>query len=210
MLGATTEFSKWEGITFDPTRSVLYTAMSENRYGMEDNQRKGEDNNRYDVGGPNHVRVEYNPCGCVYTMEVDESYQITTMYGLLCGIPDVNNTNDDNSCIIDGIANPDNVAYISGHDGLLIGEDTGSGHQNDVVWYYDLKTGEMTRMFSTPYGSETTSPYWYGDINGHSYIVTVIQHPYSESNEHRLNDPESTGEEGWVGYFGPFPAVAEA
>ncbi len=31
LLGATVEFSKWEGITFDPTRNVLYTAMSDVR-----------------------------------------------------------------------------------------------------------------------------------------------------------------------------------
>ena len=28
-LGATTEFSKWEGITFSPSKSKLYTAMTE-------------------------------------------------------------------------------------------------------------------------------------------------------------------------------------
>jgi hypothetical protein len=34
-LGATTEFSKWEGITFDPETNKLYTAISVVREGME-------------------------------------------------------------------------------------------------------------------------------------------------------------------------------
>ena len=31
--GATTEFSKWEGITYDPKRNMLYTSMSAVRRG---------------------------------------------------------------------------------------------------------------------------------------------------------------------------------
>lgn len=62
---------------------------------------------------------------------------------------------------------------------LIIGEDT-SEHQNDVIWSYDLNTKALTRIFTTPYGSETTSPYWYGDVNGHAYLTATVQHPYGE------------------------------
>lgn len=31
-LGATTEFSKWEGLTFSPSRSKIYTAMTESEW----------------------------------------------------------------------------------------------------------------------------------------------------------------------------------
>jgi hypothetical protein len=34
---------RWEGITFDPTRNSLFTAMSAIREGMEDNKDGGED-----------------------------------------------------------------------------------------------------------------------------------------------------------------------
>lgn len=64
MLGATTEFSKMEGLTWDFTRSKLYVAMSEVRHGMEDNANEGEPSNENDLGGPNHIQVEYNECGC--------------------------------------------------------------------------------------------------------------------------------------------------
>lgn len=64
MMGATTEFSKMEGITWDFKRSKLYVAMSEVRRGMEDNAEKGEPTTEHDLGGPNHIKVEYNECGC--------------------------------------------------------------------------------------------------------------------------------------------------
>jgi hypothetical protein len=40
---------------------------------------------------------------------------------------------------------------------LPAGEDT-SDHQNDVVWLYDMATAGLTRVFTTPYGAETTGP----------------------------------------------------
>ena len=98
-LGATTEFSKWEGLVYSPKRNTIYTSMSEIRRGMEDNKKSGEDNNEYDLGGPNSIKLDYNPCGCVYTMEVDEDYNIVSMSALICG------TYQDNAlnfCELDG------------------------------------------------------------------------------------------------------------
>ena len=111
-----------------------------------------------------------------------------------------------NTCDIDGIANPDNITYIPGYNTLIIGEDTGSGHQNDVIWSMNLGDGSLTRIFSTPYGSETTSPYWYSDVNGHGYLMAVVQHPYGESDEDKLSDAADA--RAYVGYIGPFPAMA--
>lgn len=90
----------------------------------------------------------------------------TTMSALLCGNT-VTNTDENNFCDKEAISSPDNVTYVLGHDGLVIGEDT-DGHQNDVLWYYDMTVSPptLTRFLSTPYGSETTSPYWYPNING--------------------------------------------
>jgi hypothetical protein len=66
LMGATTEFRKEEGITFDRDRKVLYVAMSEVTRGMEDFQKDGEAKDKYDKGGFNHVRLPYNKTGCVY------------------------------------------------------------------------------------------------------------------------------------------------
>lgn len=103
------------------------------------------------------------------------------------------------------MASPDNVAMVEEHNGLLIGEDT-KLHKNDVIWYFDLNSGEMTRILSTPYGSETTGPYWHSNINGWSYMLAVVQHPYGESDREKRWEKGATGVEGWIGYIGPFNA----
>ena len=83
-------------------------------------------------------------------------------------------------CVITGMASPDNVAMIGELDQLIIGEDT-EGHVNDLVWIYDFASGAMTRIASTPYGSETTSPYWH-TLGDYSYMTYIVQHPYGESD----------------------------
>jgi uncharacterized protein len=67
-----------------------------------------------------------------------------------------------------------------------------------------MKTKALTRILSTPYGSETTSPYYYPNINGWAYLMTVVQHPYGESDM----DKEPTGSSArraYTGFVGPFP-----
>jgi len=214
MQGATTEFRKEEGITFDAANNKLYVAMSEVSRGMEDFQKYGEAQDKYDVGGYNDVRLPHNSCGCVYGLDVGadaaigSDYVAKNMAGLVTGT--MKEYADDspyagNACDVDGIANPDNLTLINGKGILIIGEDTGSGHQNDAIWSYDIKSGEMTRIETTPYGSETTSPYYYPNINGWAYIMSVIQHPYGESDTDKLIDASDAS--AYVGYIGPIPAM---
>lgn len=191
-LGATTEFTKWEGFTFSPKRRTAYTAMSDIRNTMT----KAHAN---EPGTADAVRVATNRCGCVYSMAVDAFYSITSMTGLVCGT-DNGSGAAPNRCALDGIASPDNVSVMDDQDVLIIGEDTGN-HQNDVIWAYSLNDGTMARIFSTPYGAETTSPYFYKNINGWAYMVAVVQHPYGESDQARATDAEATGKAGYLGYF---------
>lgn len=107
-IGGTTEFRKWEGITFNPATMTLYTAMSEVGNGMNDNDAD------YDLGTPNHVRVPENTCGCVYALDVDSDYSAYNMYSEVCGLPD--DSLESNTCSIAGIANPDNLSFIPGTD----------------------------------------------------------------------------------------------
>ncbi|KAL4447901.1 hypothetical protein ABPG75_005120 [Micractinium tetrahymenae] len=199
-LGATVEFSKWEGITWDPKRCQLYTAMSSIRQGMEDSASSGSPNPRYDIGGPNHVRLPYNKCGCVYRLPVDREFAATSMTAVVCGRNNPNTTDTANPCALDGISNPDNVAFIPQLDTLLIAEDT-ENHENDVLWAHDIKTGTMKRNLTTPYGAEVTSAYFYGDVNDHAYIMAVSQHPYESPFTAKAAEPESSGIDGTVGYF---------
>ena len=125
--GATTEFSKWEGFTYSNKTGFAYTSISDVRRGMEDNKDRGKDSTAYDVGGNNHVRLPYNPCGCVYRLGVVD-YNIVSFSGFICGVPTPNDTV--NFCSVEGIANPDNVSMLDDQDILIIGEDTVGGHQN--------------------------------------------------------------------------------
>ena len=204
MKGATTEFRKMEGITHNPDTGVLYLAMSEVAKAMTGGYKT-------DLKGNDAVQLAENGCGAVYELALDQSYTATTMKTLVAGVPTdyaADAVEAGNTCDINGIANPDNITYIPGYNTLIIGEDTGSGHQNDAIWAMDLATGGLTRIFSTPYGSETTSPYFYPNINGHAYLVAVVQHPYGESDEDKLI--EAGDARAYVGYVGPMPAMGAA
>ena len=126
---------------------------------------------------------------------------------LTCGVPNPDKDDADHArmtasfggtqtCIVDHIANPDNVAMIPDYNQLIIGEDTGK-HDNNLIWIYDFYTGAMTRVASTPDGAETTSPYWY-TVGDWSYMSYIVQHPGSSV----------TGDAGYIGYVGPFPRKA--
>ena len=209
LMGASTEFRKEEGLTFDPDGGKLYVAMSEVRKGMTD--------------GAGAIQLaEENACGGVYQLDVasdsdiGSDYVATKMTGLIGGIPaeyPADSPFASYSCDADGLANPDNLTFITGYNTLIIGEDTGSGHQNDVIWSLNLDkvdaadhTAGLTRIQTTPYGSETTSPYWYPNINGFAYLMSVVQHPYGESDGDQLA-PGSLEHRAYTGYVGPFPAM---
>jgi len=214
MLGATTEFRKEEGITFDKNSGKLYVSMSEVRKGMLDNSSN-------DSSSINHIRVEENRCGAVYALDVDvnsvkdtnntvinSSYVVSNMYSILEGTyldgTPLAYASDSayagNRCDVNGIASPDNVTFLEDSSTLMIGEDT-SHHKNNVVWAYNTKTKELTRTFTTPLGAETTSPFWYPELkNGFGYLGVVTQHPSKESTD---------GGESAFGYVGPFKNLTE-
>ncbi|EWH12061.1 hypothetical protein DS2_00015 [Catenovulum agarivorans DS-2] len=193
--GATTEFRKEEGITYNAKDGKLYLAMSEVSRGMEDGSSR-------ETGGYNHIRVDANACGVVYELDVmpdsniGSDYIAKNMRGLVAGVPFAYADGDvyaGNSCDVNSIASPDNVSYLEDSNTLIIGEDT-SKHVNNMIWSYDLDSGKLTRIYTAPLDAETTSPFWYKDINGFGYLTAVAQHP-----EGRESDMESE-----IGYVGPF------
>jgi hypothetical protein len=168
-----------------------------------------------DDGG--HMSVPYNYCGTVYGLDLDDDYVATNIYGVVSGLPrlysrgaladnpyEATGPYASNQCDLNGISEPDNVTFMPGYDTLVIGEDTGR-HQNDMIWMYNIKDKSLTRMQTTPYGSETTGPYFYPNINGHAYVTSVIQHPFGESDQDKLMFEEEA--RGYTGYLGPFPAM---
>merc|ERR1719231_498906 len=158
MLGCTSEFSRQEGVTFSAGTGKLYMGMTSIRKNMLANDEKG------DTGGPDVMKLKENKCGCVYEFDVDpDTYLVTTMKGLICGKKSTNG-DPNNSCDIDNISNPDNVAALHGHKMLLIAEDT-SGHYNNIMWLYDLEKKQLVgRIGATPECAEVCSPYFYPDV----------------------------------------------
>lgn len=203
-LGATTEASKWEGFVYDPYTKQAYTSISDVRYGMEDFKKKGEDEPKYDVGGKNDIALPYNKCGCVFSLTFDDNYVAQNMNAALCGSPMEEDENGQ-ACELDGISNPDNVNRFGKF--ILIGEDT-DNHQNDYMWAWSPDTGKMTRVATTPYGSEVTGMEVIRGLNGgFTYLTLVTQHPYGETDIDQVSNEFSEGNEGYIGYWA-IPASA--
>jgi uncharacterized protein len=231
-VGGTTEFRKTEGITYNPAAHRLYVSFSELNHGMI-NDPPGKDLGggnhiqvaRNDCGAVYEMVVSPNVAlGSDYVVES----AAPLVEGLWLKAPgaslypsnspfydptftsvdsnSVSNPGIANVCSVNGIANPDNLSFINGYDTLLIGEDTVDGHQNDMVWAYNIVTRELTRIFSAPYGSETTGVYFYPDINGYAYIKAQVQHPYGESDIEKVGTDDRV-KQSYTGYIGPFPAM---
>ncbi|MCU7919671.1 MAG: DUF839 domain-containing protein [Candidatus Thiodiazotropha sp. (ex Epidulcina cf. delphinae)] len=190
ILGATTEFRKMEGLSFDPATRRLFVAISKIDRGMEDRQHKGTAVPNFDQGGPNHIRLPNNPCGAVYQLGLNEEYVAVAMQALLNGrqVDD----DPDNHCSTETIANPDNLTFLTGQERLIIAEDSATGHLNNMLWSYHFREKRLTRLLTAPLGAEVTGSYYYPDINGWGYLMCAIQHP--------AEGPAITG------YLGPFPA----
>lgn len=217
MLGGTTEFSKEEGITFNPDQNRLYVAMSRVEKGMVDELG--------DVQLPERIK-----CGAVYSLDVmgeghtaydskqnviNSSYVVKNMHSLIEGADATypeGSAYETYTCSANSISMPDNVAYLKGQNILAIGEDTGY-HPNDFVWALDTVTGKLTRIVSTPYGSETTSPFWHEDVNGFGYLTLTTQHPFGEIKDSNVEyalaqDANDTTKASTIGVFGPFDFTA--
>jgi hypothetical protein len=127
--------------------------------------------------------LPYNQCGTVFALDVGDDevigseYVAKNIYAVLSGEMTSyakGSTYAGNKCHVDGIANPDNITFLPGYDTLIIGEDSGAGHQTDVVWSFNTVTKQLTRIQTTPYGSETTSMYFYPNIGGFGYLASVV------------------------------------
>jgi secreted PhoX family phosphatase len=76
----------------------------------------------------------------------------------------------------DRIANPDNLKFSEKLRTLFIGEDSNT-HVNSFLWAYNVDTGRLERLLSTPAGAESTGLHAVDEINGWTYIMSNFQHP---------------------------------
>jgi len=170
--GATIEFRKEEGMTYDAQRNSLYVSMSEIAKSMEDNYKGLEP--------ANDIKLAKNSCGAVYEVSLDANYNGTKMEAIVVGTPLVVGEAyaDEWTCSPEGIANPDNITYI-GHNTLLISEDT-KKHVNNMSWAYNTETKTMTRIASLPIGAEVTGVDK-GVVGDKGFLFYNQQHPFKDN-----------------------------
>jgi len=177
-LGATTEFTKGEGVALNHADKKLYYAMSYIQGSM-----KTKD------GGPvDDIRLKENNAGATYTFDLagqqmDSSgqpiasdfvpvraYVEPALLGRPIKADALGNTADP-----EFVANTDNVFFSEKMRTLFIGEDSGS-HQNNYVWAYNVDTKKLTRILSLAAGAESTGLQVVDALGDHAYIMSNNQH----------------------------------
>ena len=118
-LGASDEWNKMEGVAFNPNApDYLYLAMSDVGYDMSD--------------GQGDIDVTQNRCGIVYSMTLDDEWNVNRIEPVISGGPYTSSATYE--CDVNNLAGPDNLVVLD--DGrLLIGEDTGK-HESNMVWLW--------------------------------------------------------------------------
>lgn len=152
--GATAEWRKMEGVVIDPVNNRLFMAITRTTNGMSD-----------DAGD---IQLAENPCGMVLVGDVDENWNISEMRPLIIGGP-YDATTD--LCAADNMSEPDNI-YVDANGDLWITEDTDL-HVNNMVWKYEMESGNLLRFANMPLGSEGTGLH----ITANNELLLNIQHP---------------------------------
>lgn len=203
LRGATLEFRKGEGVSYDPDRNQIYVAMSEITKSMV-----------AEAGVPealDTLRLDPNPCGVIYAGALQSGVSDTDgaaigsdhvqvdFFPVLVGAATV----DARRCDVNGMANPDNIAYLPGHGLLMIAEDT-SRHDINVLWAFDVEAPEadLVRVLTVPPGAEVSGIRWYRDVGGHGYLTVAAQHPFIGLDGATTDERRSV-----AGILGPFPPL---
>ncbi|MFO1066978.1 MAG: DUF839 domain-containing protein [Geminicoccaceae bacterium] len=222
VLGATTEFTKLEGVAHSKADKKMWIVDSSIRGGMIDGKN--------DVRPQDDVRLVGDDkdltCGAVYESNLTGGQKDTAgnpidsewvavdaqapIHGQKQAVDPEAGIYD--ACATDMVANPDNLRYSETMRTLFIGEDSGN-HLNNFVWAYNVDTKVPVRIMSAPAGAENTGLNVFDDYGGHAYITANIQHPGAAEDLKRYPDAIKIGlrrmvdERGAVGYLGGLPGV---
>ena len=186
-VGASMEFTKFEGVTVNVRDKVAYIAMSRLEKSMSD------------AAAPTvstDVDVKKVSAGAIYALTLSENQtergsvtpinsqwvptamsvpSVTAPYvGKLMGEDKTIDT-DGNTAVVDKIANPDNVKFSEAMRTLFIGEDSGQ-HLNNFVWAYNVDTHVLSRVLSVPAGAECTGLQAVDNLHGFAYVMSGFQH----------------------------------
>jgi secreted PhoX family phosphatase len=188
LLGATTEFTKMEGVTHDPVAGKGYNGRA---YVVISRVEKTMSDTTGDVQLPE------NQGGAIYEMDlrgrrkdsagnpIASRYVARTMKSvpeLLGGwlgrdgasqeIKDV----EGNRCVQDKLCGPDNIKFSTSTRTVFVGEDT-ARRNNNYVWAFNLDTRRLSRILSVPRAAEATGLQVVENLNGHAYVMSNFQHP---------------------------------
>ena len=181
-LGATTEFSKMEGISHDPKSGRHYNGKA---FVVISRLEKG----MADTAGD--IQLAQNDGGAIYEMELagnqtdSEGRRIPSQYaaknmhsipellgGWLGGAKDA----EGNRCEQDKVCGGDNIKFSPATRTLFVGEDT-SRRNNNYVWAFNVDTRKLSRILSVPMNAEATGLQVVDNANGYFYIMSNFQHP---------------------------------
>jgi secreted PhoX family phosphatase len=180
VVGATSEFSKMEGVTLNAKDKKFYVAISALRDGMLKDAKS-----EYPRDDIQLAKIE---AGATYELSLtggqkDSSgapilseYTAANMSSLIAGEDLPKADANGNVAVVDKVASPDNLSYSEATRTLFIGEDSGL-HTNNYVWAYNLDTKKLTRVLSVAAGAEATGLEFVDNMNGYSYIMSNLQHP---------------------------------
>jgi hypothetical protein len=176
-MGATMEFTKFEGVAYNQKDKKAYFAMSAIKDTMKSNGFLPDAAN-------NALKLTVINSGATYEVVLGTDSTIgsdwvpksmsvpTKLLGKDLATPD----SSGNSADVDTIANVDNLWFSEASRTLFLGEDSGM-HVNNFVWAYNVDTQVLSRIFSAPAGAECTGLQAADNLNGFSYVMSNFQHP---------------------------------
>ncbi len=181
LAGATTELNKSEGLAVDADGRRLFLATTRIKDGMLAGLPPHP--------GRDHIGVEANPCGVVWSLALSEGQTdtagapIDSPWVATRARPAVSGRPEGEGCAEGSISEPDNLAFIpgdpeAGQEGvLLIAEDTDRAPNRLWAW----QDGALLPIFAAPVGADGVSKEvsglaYYPDIAGASWITVSLQH----------------------------------
>lgn len=186
-LGATTEFSKMEGVTHNAADKKAYVVISRLEGGMTD----------VATDPQNDIHLPRNDGGAIYELALSGWQKDTTGHWIrsryvatsMSSIPELlggwNGGAKDaegNRCEQDKVCGGDNIKYAETMRTLFVGEDT-SRRNNNYVWAFNIDTRKLSRILSVPMYAEATGLQAVEDVNGYSYIMSNFLHPGEEDQK---------------------------
>ncbi|MDP4029059.1 MAG: DUF839 domain-containing protein [Gallionella sp.] len=215
LMGATTEFEKYEGVAYNARNNKAYAAMTRMTKGMESVAISATE-------PVNDIRLKKNNSGAVYELAlmsgqvdstgsaINSEFVPSSMSALVIGADIAVADADGNTSDLNKIASPDNLWFSERMRVLFIGEDS-SRHVNNYLWAYHVDTGKLVRILSLPMGAESTGLQVVDNMKGHAYIMSNYQHAGDLNGTnpivHARILPLINRNKAEVGYLGGLPAM---